>query len=269
MLELSIHKFLVLEKEKVQKSYIHINPQGSLSYCLLPQKKLFRSHMQVMIAGDFPCNLHESKLWAWFGDMQVPAEIIQEGVLRCWAPSTGAGKVNFHITNQAGEQCSEMREFEFCENPCITSTSDPEELDLLIKFVKTLLGESSEYLGHLNLRSLMEKLLKDKLEDLVLKERVMNGEGRYVLPKDYHGVIHLISGLGFHWGLKLLLDSGVSINYRDKNGWTALHWAARFGRYILIMYIFLFLKLLISCLGFCLVRNCHALNQYYTSQVSC
>ncbi|KAF3337190.1 calmodulin-binding transcription activator 4-like isoform X1 [Carex littledalei] len=185
---------------------------------------------KVMIAGDFPCNLHESKLWAWFGDMQVPAEIIQEGVLRCCAPSIGAGKVNFHITNQAGELCSEMWEFEFRENPCITSTSDPEELDLLIKFVKTLLGESSEYLGHLNLRSLMEKLLKDKLENLVLKERVMNGEGRYVLPKNYHGIIHLISGLGFHWGLKLLLDSGVSINYRDKNGWTALHWAARFGR---------------------------------------
>lgn len=196
--------------------------------------------MQVIIAGDFPCNLPESKLWAWFGDKQVPAEIIQEGVLRCCSPPIGAGKVSFHITDQAGELCSEMREFEFRENPSITSTSDPEELDLLVELVKTLLGESSEYRGKLNLESLMEKLLKDKLQELVLKERVVNAEGMCVLPKNYHGIIHLISGLGYNWGLRLLLDSGVNVNYRDKNGWTALHWAARFGRYILFMYFILF-----------------------------
>ncbi|KAJ4810142.1 calmodulin-binding transcription activator [Rhynchospora pubera] len=185
---------------------------------------------KVIITGDFSCNLPKSQLWAQFGEMQVPAEIIQEGVLRCWSPRMGAGKVNFHVTNQAGELCSEVREFEFRENPTLNSTSDLEELDLLAKLVKVLLDETSEYIGNVNLQSLMEKLLKDKLENLVLKESVKNGEGRRVLPKKYYGIIHLISGLGFNWGLRLLLDSGVSVNYRDKNGWTALHWAARFGR---------------------------------------
>nr|CAB3475278.1 unnamed protein product [Digitaria exilis] len=36
--------------------------------------------------------------------------------------------------------------------------------------------------------------------------------------------------LGYDLALKPLLSYGVPINYRDANGWTALHWAARFGR---------------------------------------
>jgi calmodulin-binding transcription activator len=172
-----------------------------------------------------------------------------------------AGKLSFHITDQAEELCSEMREFEFRKNPNITSTSDPEELDLLIKLVRTLLAESSEYLENLNLKSLMEKLLKDKLQNMILKERIANGEGMHVLPKKYHGIIHLISGLGFNWGLNLLLDSGVNVNYRDQNGWTALHWAARFGRYILYTcnVFFYFSHSVIAILQ----------KQYCTNQVSC
>jgi len=40
----------------------------------------------------------------------------------------------------------------------------------------------------------------------------------------------MIAGLGFEWALSPILNSGVNINFRDINGWTALHWAARFGR---------------------------------------
>ncbi|GKD52871.1 calmodulin-binding transcription activator 4-like protein isoform X2 [Tanacetum coccineum] len=40
----------------------------------------------------------------------------------------------------------------------------------------------------------------------------------------------MVSGLGFVWALAPILKSGVGINFRDTNGWTALHWASRFGR---------------------------------------
>jgi calmodulin-binding transcription activator len=206
--------------------------------------------------------LAESQLWAWFGDKQVPTKIIQEGVLQCWSPPMEAGKLSFHITDQTGELCSEMQEFEFRENTNITLTSDPEELDLLIELVRTLLGESYEYLEKLNLQSLMEKLLKDKLQNLVLKERIVNREGMHVLPKNYHGIIHLISGLGFNWGLNLLLDSGVNVNYRDKNGWTALHWAARFGRYLLCICIYIYIFFSYSVIAI-------LQKLFYTNQVSC
>ncbi|GMP82308.1 hypothetical protein CsSME_00036678 [Camellia sinensis var. sinensis] len=40
----------------------------------------------------------------------------------------------------------------------------------------------------------------------------------------------MVAGLGFEWALNPILNSGVGVNFRDINGWTALHWAARFGR---------------------------------------
>lgn len=50
------------------------------------------------------------------------------------------------------------------------------------------------------------------------------------LSKKELGIIHMVAGLGFEWALNPILSCGVSINFRDINGWTALHWAARFGR---------------------------------------
>ncbi|PHU19769.1 Calmodulin-binding transcription activator 4 [Capsicum chinense] len=40
----------------------------------------------------------------------------------------------------------------------------------------------------------------------------------------------MIAGLGFEWALHPILNAGVSANFRDISDWTALHWAARFGR---------------------------------------
>ncbi|KAF2954054.1 hypothetical protein DAI22_01g452600 [Oryza sativa Japonica Group] len=76
----------------------------------------------------------------------------------------------------------------------------------------------------------MEVLLNNKFEEWLFSKYEQNSEGNHFLPRQYHGVIHTIAALGYNWALKLLLNSGVLVNYRDANGWTALHWAARFGR---------------------------------------
>lgn len=50
------------------------------------------------------------------------------------------------------------------------------------------------------------------------------------MSKKEQWVIHIVAGLGFEWALNPILSSGVVVDLRDINGWTALHWAARFGR---------------------------------------
>lgn len=80
---------------------------------------------------------------------------------------------------------------------------------------------------------ILQEILKDKLRNW-LSDKCQgnpNAENNICsLSKQEQGIIHMISGLGYDWALKPLLDSGLGINFRDANGWTALHWAARFGR---------------------------------------
>ncbi|KQK11272.1 calmodulin-binding transcription activator 4 isoform X2 [Brachypodium distachyon] len=237
---------------------------------------------KVVIAGDFLCNPSNSSWAILFGDVKVPVENVQEGVIRCHTPpDLGAGKVRMCMVDENEKPCSEAREFEFVEKP-IKSTIDGngkscsearefefqqkpgisgDGLSLLLNYVQMLfdghgcglfskfrlplpdvqcgfqvdpsdiINRTCEKLDHeTTVTCVMEVMLNNKFEDWLSSKSEQNSEGNYLLPKKYHGVIHTIAALGYDWALKPLLSSGVPINYRDANGWTALHWAARFGR---------------------------------------
>ena len=230
--------------------------------------------MQVIIAGSFLCHPSECAWTCMFGDIEVPVQIIQEGVICCQAPPHPPGKVTLCITSGNRESCSEVREFEYhaktsscthCNLSQTEATKSPEELLLLARFVQMLLfdplmhrrdgiesgidllikskadedswdriieallfgsGTSSSTVDWL-----LQELLKDKLHQW-LSSRSREGCESFgcSLSKKEQGMIHMIAGLGFEWALNPILNTGVSINFRDINGWTALHWAARFGR---------------------------------------
>lgn len=230
--------------------------------------------MQVIITGDFLCNPSECAWAVMFGNLEVPLEIVQDGVLRCQAPEHGPGKVTLCITSGNRESCSEVREFEFRasakgSSSIGTSSStnaakSAEELSLLARLVQILLCghdsltgskgavagvEQSRKLktddpwkqiieslqvGHENslgtVEWIMQELLKDKLRNWISSKNQGNDGTRCLLSKQEQGIIHLISGLGYEWALNPVLSAGVGINFRDANGWTALHWAAHFGR---------------------------------------
>ncbi|PON54974.1 Serine/threonine protein kinase [Trema orientale] len=226
---------------------------------------------KIIIVGSFLCDSSESAWTCMFGDVEVPVQIIQEGVLRCEAPPHIPGKVTLCITAGNRESCSEVREFDyrlkasscFQGNSLSTeSTRSPEELLLLVRFVQLLLSESSmrkrdsreleiprklkadedswaSLIGSLLVGSgtlsgtidwILEELLKDKLHQWISCRQEQYGQTGCSLSKKEQGIIHMVAGLGFEWALKPILSCGVSVNFRDINGWTALHWAARFGR---------------------------------------
>lgn len=151
-----------------------------------------------------------------------------------------------------------------CSQPQREASRSPEEMLLLVRLVQLLLsnpsmqkGDTSEsgvdLLGKsradedswgqvieallagtstLSITTdwLLEELVKDKLQSWLSSKSQDDNMRCCSLSKKEQGVIHIISGLGFEWALHPILKSGVNVNFRDINGWTALHWAARFGR---------------------------------------
>ncbi|KAG2702751.1 hypothetical protein I3760_06G105000 [Carya illinoinensis] len=229
---------------------------------------------KVVIIGSFLCDPSESAWACMFGDIEVPVQIIQEGVIRCEAPSHLPGKVTLCLTSGNRESCSEVREFEYrmntrtcthCHSQKSEATKSPEELLLLVRFVQMLLSDSSmekeeslesdvDLLRRFKadddswsriIEALLDgsgtsfdiidwvfqELLKDKLQHwLSSRSQERSDQTGCSLSKKEQGIIHMIAGLGFEWAMSPSLNSGININFRDIRGWTALHWAAQFGR---------------------------------------
>lgn len=227
--------------------------------------------MQVIIIGSFLCDPSMSKWMCMFDDVEVPLQVVQNGVLCCQAPPHSSGKVTLCITSGNRESCSEIREFEYRDkhNTCVNCdkhegevTRSTDEMLLLVRLVQLLFSNSHLQQGENNelgvdkqktdgdmwdqviegllvggatssdtLDWLLQQLLKDKLQQW-LSSKSVEGEacGDCFLSRKEQGIIHMIAGLGYEWALNPVLGCGVGINFRDINGWTALHWAARFGR---------------------------------------
>lgn len=209
-----------------------------------------------------------------FGEVEVPAEVIAEGVLRCHAPTHKLGRVPFYVTCSNRVACSEVREFEYRVNDVqdvdtrydqssytveflssrfaklisLSATppnSDPVDLEehyelrSKISFLREnqdewdqLLKQTSE--DDFSFESvqdqLQQKLLKGKLHDWLLQKVGEGGKGPSVLDEGGQGVLHFAAALDYEWALEPTVTAGVSVNFRDANGWTALHWAAFYGR---------------------------------------
>ncbi|KAA0039811.1 calmodulin-binding transcription activator 4 [Cucumis melo var. makuwa] len=238
---------------------------------IVPEQGYATETTKVIIIGSFLCDPLESPWACMFGDIEVPLQIVQNGVLCCEAPPHLPGKVAFCITSGNREPCSEVREFEYkmnvcshCQSHSTGAAKSPEELLLLVRLVQLLLSDSSIQTsdrldtgfrsnslkaGDDQWSSLIEALLvgsetpsstTDWLFQELLKDKLLlwlssQQKDRHnltgcLLSKKEQGVIHMIAGLGYVWALNPILSCGVNINFRDINGWTALHWAARFGR---------------------------------------
>ncbi|KAJ8628631.1 hypothetical protein MRB53_021954 [Persea americana] len=234
---------------------------------------------KVLITGTFLKDKNDATKCKWscmFGEVEVLAEVLADGVLRCRAPVHAAGRVPFYITCSNRVACSEVREFEYrighsCYMDTDTHVGSTTEMILRVRLGKLLSLDSVGYantlsnsdgekshignkissllkeddnewfqmekltteeefsLGEVKER-LLQRILKDKLHAWLLHKVADNGKGPSVWDKEGQGVLHLAAALGYDWAIAPTIAAGVNINFRDVNGWTALHWAASCGR---------------------------------------
>jgi len=202
-----------------------------------------------------------------FGEVEVPAVILAKDVLCCHTPPHKAGRVPFYVTCSNRLACSEVREFDFQVNSTRVVTLDNfstrfgellslghafpqnsysisgnEKSQLRSKISSLLRGEDDVWDKLLELtllkdfspedlqEQLLQNLLKDKLHSWLLQKITEDGKGPNVLDEGGQGVLHFAAALGYDWALEPTVIAGVNVNFRDVNGWTALHWAAFYGR---------------------------------------
>ncbi|CAN4112906.1 unnamed protein product [Withania somnifera] len=202
------------------------------------------SEIKVLITGKFLKSQQEVVNCSWacmFGQLEVPAQVIADGVLRCHTPVQKAGRVPFYITCSNRLACSEVREFEFRvtegqdddvvnPNSCRSSESllhmkfgkllslessvsqaSPlisEDVSHMSSKINSLLKEDDnewEEMLHLNNENFMAEKVKDQLLQKLLKEKLRV------------------------WLLQKIAEGGKGPNILDEGGQGVLHFAAALG----------------------------------------
>lgn len=215
----------------------------------------------------------ESTLYLACGDSILPVEVVQAGVYRCLVSPQSPGLMNLYMTFDGHKPISQVLTFEF-RSPVQPTLTDWEVFQLQMRLARLLFSSSkglsiystkvsptaykeakvfAKKTSHISeawvfLSKMIEETemsfpqAKDKLFELTLQnrvhewllEKVASGCKVSECDEQGQGVIHLCAILGYTWAVHPFAWAGLSLDYRDKCGWTALHWAAYCGRYIMI-----------------------------------
>lgn len=204
------------------------------------------SEIKVLITGRFLKSQQEVENCSWacmFGELEVPAEVIADGVLRCHTPVQKAGRVPFYITCSNRLACSEVREFEFrvtegqdvdVANP--NSCSSSESL-LHMRFGKLLslesfVSQTSPPISEDNVSYISSKinsLLRD--DDNEWEEMLhLTNENNFMAEKVKDQLLQKLLKEKLHvWLLQKVAEGGKGPNILDEGGQGVLHFAAALG----------------------------------------
>lgn len=129
-----------------------------------------------------------------------------------FATSNSMNIVSSRITPKS---LNEAKRFAFLTSPLI-------EKDWLNLFANEVSSASTR-------ENFLELVLRNKLQEWLL---LKVAEGCKITGHDSQGqgVLHLCAILNYTWAVRLYSLSGLSLDFRDIHGWTALHWAAHCGR---------------------------------------
>ncbi|CAN8251683.1 unnamed protein product [Cochlearia groenlandica] len=200
------------------------------------------SEVEVMIIGTFLVSPQEVTNYSWscmFGEVEVPAEILVNGVLYCHAPPHEVGQVPFYITCSDRFSCSEVREFDFLPGSTKKlNTADiygafTNEASLHLRLENLLTGISSvqehhifENVGQKRRKISRIMLLKDEKESLLAgtntKDLTELGARERLIRKEFEDRLYL-------WLIHKVTEEGKGPNILDEEGQGVLHLTAALG----------------------------------------
>ena len=213
-------------------------------------------------------HLAGANLYCVIGEQCVTADTIQTGVYRFMARPHVPGRVNLYLTLDGKTPISEVLSFEYRIMPGSSDDDEPKKskLHMQMRLARLLFSTSQKKIAPKFLvegsrvsnllsastekewielfkcitdskgtnipatESLLELVLRNKLQEWLV-EKIIEGHKSTDRDDLGQGPIHLCSFLGYTWAIRLFSLSGFSLDFRDSSGWTALHWAAYYGRY--------------------------------------
>ncbi|GLT43945.1 hypothetical protein SLA2020_178670 [Shorea laevis] len=202
------------------------------------------SETKVLIVGRFmqsPDVLENCKWSCMFGEVEVPAEVIADGVLRCHTPTHEASRVSFYITRSNGLVCSEVLEFEYRTvhtedvntaenyNSCANDNLQL-RFDKLLSLSSKLTISDTSSLGDISqLSSKINTLLKEDISEWEQMLKLRSGE-EFSSEKFNDKLFQKLLKEKLHvWLLQKVAEGGKGPSVLDEGGQGVLHFAAALG----------------------------------------
>ncbi|XP_075673479.1 calmodulin-binding transcription activator 2-like isoform X4 [Castanea sativa] len=202
------------------------------------------SENEVLIIGKFLKSPPEVAKCNWscmFGEVEVPAEVLANGVLCCRAPPHSVGRVPFYVTCSNRLACSEVREFDYRVNSI-------KDIDIAIIYG----GATTEMLLHMRLERLLSLISVSppshfvegvpEKRDLISKVISLKEEEEYyrmaepISQNDLsqnevkeHLLKILMKEKLYSWLLHKVSEDGKGPSVLDDEGQGVLHLAAALG----------------------------------------
>ncbi|CAL5213636.1 unnamed protein product [Lathyrus oleraceus] len=208
-----------------------------------PKWAYAESEIQVLIIGTFLKSKPNVETCNWscmFGEVEVPATVLANGILCCQAPPHEIGRIPFYVTFSNRFACSEVWEFEFREG----FTRNVDLADFFNSSTEMMLHLQLEELLTLNSVHLSDQVFEDDMEkrNLILKLISLKEEEEYSSNEEPTGEMDIskymlkmhmfhrqVKEKLFSWLLHKVTETGKGPHVIGKDGQGVLHLVAALG----------------------------------------
>ncbi|KAK8562745.1 hypothetical protein V6N13_018691 [Hibiscus sabdariffa] len=197
---------------------------------------------EVLIIGTFLKSQDEVSKYNWscmFGEVEVPAEVIADGILSSHVPPHIVGQVPFYVTCSNRLACSEIREFDFragfTKNINVFDIYGVASREMLLRFemllsLKSFGPPNHHFDGAMEKRELITKLISMKEEEECHQIVDPSSNQDLFEYKEKECLLQkLMKEKLYSWLLHKVTEDGKGPNILDEKGQGVLHLAAALG----------------------------------------